>query len=432
MPRPLKIAYIVMKYPTLSQTFIEREMLGLVAQGLEVEVHPCWDFRRPASIKETAAPALTLVRAGKLWPLLKQAAREAWHIAKERPALLAAAWRAFYQNLPRHAEGWFMTIWGTVFALGRAEEFRRRDFDVIHGAWATAPATVAAVLSALCGKPFSFGAHAYDLHRHGGDPLLAPKLAAARFVHTTTQFNVDHLRARFPHRRAEIVLARRGLAKLPPRESLPTPRDIPEARAKDRAVHLLSVGRLVEKKGHGFQIEACCELLRRGREFRLMIVGDGPLSSALETQADIARLGKRVEMAGALPPEKVEAAYAWADVFWHTGIVDSEGDRDGLPNVIPEAFAHGLPVISSAAGGAGEAVMDEQTGLIVDPADTTRLADAVERLADDAALRARLGAAGRAWAEEHFLIENNARRLAGAFASAAAAVGEGERDGFTR
>ena len=83
---------------------------------------------------------------------------------------------------------------------------------------------------------------------------------------------------------------------------------------------------------------------------------------------------------------------AWADVFWHTGIVDSQGDRDGLPNVVPEAMAYGLPVISSAAGGAAEAVRDGETGLIVDPARTRQaLADAVERLAGDAPLRQRLG-----------------------------------------
>ena len=123
-------------------------------------------------------------------------------------------------------------------------------------------------------------------------------------------------------------------------------------------------------------------------------------------------------MSGERTPAEVEAAYGWADVFWHTGIVDSQGDRDGLPNVVPEAMAHGLPVISSAAGGAAEAVRDGDTGLIVDPADPAALADAVERLADDAPLRQRLGRSGRAWVEENFLAEVNTRRLVRAFAEA--------------
>jgi colanic acid/amylovoran biosynthesis glycosyltransferase len=419
-PPPLKIAYVVMKYPTLSQTFIEREMLGLTAQGLQVEVHPCFDFRRASSIDDLTPDALPVVRAGSRWRLLADAARELARLLRHQPRLAGRALLVFLQHAPQYAEGWFMSLWGAFFALARAAEFRRReDIGFIHGAWATAPATVALVLSALCGKPFSFGAHAYDLHRHGGDPLLPLKLSRARFVHTTTRTNADLLRERFPQRRAEIVLARRGLASLPALS--PEERLGPETRLRDKAVRLLSVGRLVEKKGHNFQIEACDELARRGTDFRLKIIGDGPLLSALKLQIAAARLTDRVELAGALVPLEVQAAYDWADVFWHTGIVDDQGDRDGLPNVIPEAFAHALPVISSPAGGAGEAVMDGQTGLIVEPSETALLADAVERLAADATLRRRLGAAGRAWVEENFLIERNTRKLAEAFVSAASA-----------
>ena len=131
-----------------------------------------------------------------------------------------------------------------------------------------------------------------------------------------------------------------------------------------------------------------------------------------------AGLDATVELAGERTPEETQAAYGWADVFWHTGIVDAQGDRDGLPNVIPEAFAHGLPVVSSAAGGAGEAVIDGETGLVVDPADARALAGAVERLARDEDLRQRLGAGGRVWVEKNFLSEVNIRLLAKAFGKA--------------
>ena len=410
----MKIAYFVMKYPTPSQTFIEREMLGLAANGLRIEVHPCLDFRRAADLPPPP-DGLTVVRAGPRWRLLLAMLTGTAYELVRRPALLGRGLRLLVRHWPRHAEGWFMTGWGTLFALARARAFRRRGISVFHGAWATAPATAAAVLGELCGRPFSFGGHAYDLHRHGGDPLLAAKLAAARFVHTTTEANVRSLRARFPQGRAEIVLARRGLRRLPP---LPGP-SVDNGPA-GREVRILSVGRLVEKKGQRHQVDACGELARRGRRFRLRIIGEGPLRASLEAQVARAGLGESVELSGERPPAEVEAAYAWAEVFWHTGIVDSQGDRDGLPNVVPEAMAHGLPVISSAAGGAGEAVRDGDTGLIVDPADARALADAVARLADDAALRQRLGKNGRAWVEENFLAEVNTRRLARAFAEACA------------
>lgn len=401
----LKIAVLVMKYPTLSQTFIERDLLGLVAQGIEVEVHPIWDFRRPGAIAQITPESLPVMRPGSVWSMAAAAGRE----LRANPIRLGPAMRLIWANWPRHGEGWFMTLWGTFFGLARAEAFRRSGVAVVHGAWATAPATAAMVLGARCGIPFSFGAHAYDLHRHGGDPLLGAKMQAARFVHTTTEVNAADLRRRFPEARAEIVLARRGLTEMPP-----------AVLRNDHGgpARLLSVGRLVEKKGHAHQIDACWQLKRRGTDFRLRIVGDGPLRSALETQIAGAGLTKQVELAGALPPEKVAAAYKEADIFWHTGIVDSQGDRDGLPNVIPEAFSYGLPVISSDAGGAAEAV--KEGGWIVDPADAIALADAVERLAGDAQLRTRLGAAGRAWVEENFLAERNTASLAMAFRNAAA------------
>ena len=409
---PLKIAYVVMKYPTLSQTFIEREMRALAALGVQVEVHPCLDFRRAEEVGLPVPPELTVVRAGSAARIVLAGMVGAVRELARRPGLLRQGMRTVWRHRPRHLEGWFHTVWGTVFALARAEEFRRCAPDVIHGAWATAPATVAAVLGELCGRPFSFGAHAYDLHRHGGDPLLAPKLATARFVHTTTRANVDDLCRRFPGRRAEIVLSRRGLRGLP---VLP---ERPE-RALGAELRILSVGRLVPKKGHTFQIAACRELARRGVAFRLRIIGEGPLRPELAAAVAGAGLRAAVALAGERSPEETQAAYARADVFWHTGIVDAQGDRDGLPNVIPEAFAHGLPVISSAAGGAGEAVIDGQTGLVVDPADARALADAVERLARDEGLRRRLGAGGRAWVEENFLSEVNIRLLAEAFRRAA-------------
>ena len=409
----MKIAYFVMKYPTASQTFIEREMLGLAANGLEIEVHPCLDFRRARDLPPPPE-GLTVVRAGPRRRLLLAILFGTVYELSRHPVLLGRGLGLLVRHWPRHAEGWFMTVWGTLFALARARECRGRGVSVFHGAWATAPATAAAVLGELCGRPFSFGGHAYDLHRHGGDPLLAAKLAAARFVHTTTEANVRSLRARFPGANAEIVLARRGLRRLPsPRPGLKEDGD-----PAGREVRLLSVGRLVEKKGQRHQIDACRALARRGRRFRLRIIGEGPLRPALAARIAQAGLGGSIELAGECAPAAVDAAYAWADVFWHTGIVDSQGDRDGLPNVVPEAMAHGLPVISSAAGGAAEAVRDGETGLLVDPADAEALASAVERLADDAPLRERLGKNGRAWVQENFLAEVNTRRLARAFAEA--------------
>ncbi|MBS0661267.1 MAG: glycosyltransferase family 4 protein [Verrucomicrobia bacterium] len=391
-----RVAYFVMRYPLLTQSFLDREMRGVQAAGLEVEVHPLWDF---GNASEPAPGGPRVVRL-KFFATLLAALAE----ALRRPGLVVRGLRALLRHRPTFAEGWFMGIWGGLCALAKADYFRRAAPCWLHGAWATAPATTALGLSALLGRPFSFGAHAYDLHRHGGDPLLPLKLRRARFVHTTTQMNVEDLRRRFPEAPAEIVLARRGLSTLPP------PRPTEDDDWSARTVQLLSVARLVPKKGHRFQFELMRELHRRGLRARLVILGDGPLKRPLRQEAHLD--GLDIHLPGAAGPAEVAEAYRLADIFLHTGIVDEEGDRDGLPNVVPEAMAAGALVISSPGGGAAEAIAHEQTGLIADPHDPAVLADAVQRLRDDPALRARLRPAARAWVEREFLAAANARLLA--------------------
>jgi glycosyltransferase involved in cell wall biosynthesis len=126
-----------------------------------------------------------------------------------------------------------------------------------------------------------------------------------------------------------------------------------------------------------------------------------------------------VTLCGGQQHERVQEAYDWADIFWHTGIIDVHGNRDGLPNVIPEALAHQLPVICGPVAGATEAVTHEVTGLVVDVTDRASLAGAVKRLAEDESLRRRLGENGRRWVEENFLVSKNVAILAQAFREAA-------------
>ena len=401
----MKVAYLVIRYPTLSQTFIDREMRGVAAQsGMRVEVHPLFSSKDGGHGDHGP---LTLRRT-RVARLLAAAVAELVRVLLRRPGL---AWRGLTvaaRHWPQTWENAFHTLWGTVFALGKANTFRREAPVHFHGAWATAPATAAAVLGALCGRPWSFGAHAYDVYRDGGDALLAPKLAGAAFVHTTTAANVRYLTENFPGRTAPIVLARRGLAAMPefPRRTA----------AADGTFRLLAVGRLIGKKGYHHLLDGCAELARRGVTFHVELVGDGPLESALRAQATAAGLDDgRVTFRGALPASSVWELYRAADVFVFTGVVDAAGDRDGLPNVVPEAMAHGLPVIAGREPGVGEAVRDGETGLVVDVTDAAALADAVERLRADAGLRERLGSAGRAWVAANFLAEKNTATLAAAF-----------------
>ena len=398
-----------MRHPLLTQTFIDREMRGVMGHGLDVEIHPLWDWQN----RESPAPGgPRCIRAG----FFGTCARALVEMLRQ-PRLVWRGLRAVWRHRPKFAEGWFMAIWGGIFALGQAAEFRDRaargeGVDWLHGAWATGPATAAMALSTILDVPFSFGAHAYDLYRYGGDPLLPLKLQRARFVHTTTQANVESIHERFPKCTAEIILARRGLPELP---SLPSGHF-----ASQGVISLLSVGRLVEKKGHTLQLAALAELRRRGLVARLRVIGDGPEHRALSAMALALKLDSVLKLTGALRQDEVQQAYGESDIFLHTGIVDAKGDRDGLPNVIPEAMARGLCVISSPGGGAAEAIEHEVTGLIADPRDASALADAVVRLSNDAALREKLRTNAHRWVAENFLAAPNTAKLAGAMRGQAA------------
>lgn len=396
------VAYIFEFYPVLSQTFLRREIAGVRAHGLRVEIH---SLHAPSAADRAHALEGVPVDVFHWWEAAKLIAALPRELFRDR-ALLRDGWRLYRQYRPTNPENFWTTVWAAIFAVCRASRIRRRKPDVVHGVWATGPATAAAILSRLCDIPFSFGAHAYDIYRHGGDAFLDPKLRAASFVHTTTESSAAYLRERSGGAPVRIILARRGLDQLPPK---------PQRDAGVRPVRLLSVGRLVAKKGHHHQLAACALLKSWGVPFAARIVGDGPLRDELQRRIIRDGLDNAVTLCGELPPDQVAEQYRWADIFWHTGVVDSQGDRDGLPNVIPEAFAHHLPVISSRTPGPMEAVAHETSGLIVDVSNTAELAGAVKRLAGDPALRQRLGENGRRWVEENFLIPRNAGILALAF-----------------
>ena len=400
-----KVAYIFERYPVLSQTFLRREVAGVRDQGVLVQIHSLFPPNPADLTHQVEGVPVDTFRWWEAATLIVALPRELFR----DPALLRDGWRLYRRYRPTNSENFWSTVWAAIFAVCRANRIRREKPDIIHGVWATAPATAAAILGRLCNVPFSFGGHAYDIYRHGGDAFLEPKLRAASFVHTTTDAGAKYLRDRANGAPVKIVLARRGLDQLPPK---------PVRDTTTRPVRLLSVGRLVPKKGHIHQLAACALLKSWGIQFEARIVGDGPLRGDLERQIVRDGLQDCVSLTGPLAPPQVDEQYLWADIFWHTGVIDAEGDRDGIPNVIPEAFARCLPVISSRTAGPMEAVIHEVTGLLADPSNAAELAGAVKRLAEDPKLRQQLGENGRHWVEENFLISHNAAILARAFRDA--------------
>ena len=208
----------------------------------------------------------------------------------------------------------------------------------------------------------------------------------------------------------QIKVIRRGLDVFPPLKPL---------RAGRRSLRLICVARLVPKKGFDYQLRIYAALQQAGFDFEVRIVGDGPLETSLRAQVVQLGLAGRVKFLGKLPSTQVWEQLAWADVLLHTGVIAPSGDRDGLPNVIPEAMAAGVLVITSPVSATTEAIQQERTGLVADVDLPLAWQVALNRLATDDELAQRLQLAARRWVEENYDAHRNTARLVQCFEEAA-------------
>ena len=396
-----QVAYLFTTFPKPTETFLQREVAALQARGVRLRLY---------SLIGGGGDFLGIrVQRFSLWRLLTLF----WWI----PWLAATRWDVFgillRGLLTRRAPGW-LNFWENMLGAGFAgvchREFRRDPPDLIHAAWAGAPATAAWILARLNGHRYTAAAHAYDLYEHGGDWWLDEKLHDARAIHTSTEMG----RATLIHRGVpadRVHVVRRGLERFPPMKPL---------RVQRHPLRLVSIARLVPKKGLRHQLRIHAALAAAGVAFEARIVGEGPLREELLTMISQLGLEGRTTLTGHLSQEDIWSKLEWADALLHTGIVAASGDRDGLPNVIPEAMAAGVIVLSSKAAATAEAVVHGQTGFLLDLDRPEQWLDALRRVEGDDVSLARLQQAARRWTEENYDAHRNAQRLLAMFEGALA------------
>ena len=386
------IAYLFTTFPKNTETFLQREIIAMRAQGADLRIYSLWGgggtFRGQPVARFNKWRLLTL-----LWLI----PAESWR----RPDVLRELLRGLFK---RRAPSW-LNFWenmlGAGFACLHAGAFRKNPPTLIHAAWGGAPATAAWLLWRLDGHRFSAAAHAYDIYEHGGDWWLREKLEHAAFIHTSTEMARQALIARglAPEK---IIVIRRGLDRLPVVKSL---------RASRVPLHLICVARLVEKKGLDHQLRIYAALRAAGVAFAARIVGEGPLRPELEKLAGHLGIGAEVTFTGHLAQHEVWNQLAWADVLLHTGVIAPSGDRDGLPNVIPEAMSVGVLVVTSPVAATTEAVTDGVSGLVAPVENSAAWVAALRRLSGDDAFAEKLRRAARHWVEENYDAHKNAARL---------------------
>jgi colanic acid/amylovoran biosynthesis glycosyltransferase len=264
----------------------------------------------------------------------------------------------------------------------------------IHSQWIHSCGTVAMYLGWLLDKPFSFTGHATDLFRDRC--ALLDKIERADFIVCISEFHRDFY-LKHGARPEQCVIAYCGIdpAVFHPRAAA--------AVAADRPYRILASGRLVEKKGFALLVDACRLLADRGLRFECVIGGSGPLEASLRAQVERLGLADRVSVTGqALQQERIIDFMHGGDVYVLPCVWAADGDVDGLPQMLMEAMACGLPAVSTRLVGIPDLIRDDVTGVLVPPEDTVALADAIANLMGDPARSKRLADAGLRWVHERF------------------------------
>jgi glycosyltransferase involved in cell wall biosynthesis len=393
-----EVAYLFERFPSFGQTFCYREVAELERQGVNVEV---FSIRRPVGEPHEDWDKNLVERVHYL-PEEKPLVAEVDRILKT--SAVSDRVRTAVKEWDRRSD--FLRLYQAIYVGVR---LREKKLGHIHAHFAGMAARTAWWISEFFGIPCSFTAHANDIFAPRDFAVsLAKLIEQAAAVITVSDYAVRLLQERFPENATKIHRVYNGVDI-----SGFTPTDFGSAPPA-----IVSVGRLIEKKGFGDLISACGFLRSRGRSFRCSIIGEGPLENSLRAQVATAGLKECVELAGPLPQADIAKRLAHATIFALPCIREVDGGMDNLPTVIMEAMAAGLPVISTPLGGIPEMVEEGVNGELVPERDPAAIATSIERLLDDPERARRLGGRGREIAREKFSIETSARQLQQHFALA--------------
>ncbi|NSW58294.1 MAG: glycosyltransferase [Armatimonadetes bacterium] len=395
------LGVVLGEFPSISETFILREMLELERRGFRLTLLALEQPSEEPHADTAAFEDRTFHRPRPLSfrSLISQA------IAFMRfPGGYISALSFVTKHGLRH-RGALRELVSSLLAAGYfATRVPRSERPVhVHAQFASAPATTGLLLAEIIGVTFSMSAHARDIFTNESI-LLGVKLSEAEFTAVCTQHGFERLQRQNPLTVGDrLHLIHHGVD---------ITRFIPRPEPREKPPLVISVGRLVPKKGMDILLRAAAIARSNGAEFRLEIVGDGPEREDLERLT--AGLGLRdvVKFHGTLTQEQLAPVFARAHAFALACIVTEDGDRDGIPNALIEALALGVPAVATSVGGIPELIEHEQTGLLARPGHVGELAACLERIIYDDELRATVSNHGRGKVEREFDIARNIEDLA--------------------
>jgi glycosyltransferase involved in cell wall biosynthesis len=429
------IAYVLKGYPRLTDTFITSEVYRMEQQGLRLRVFvilPCTepvpsDLLDKIAAKPLYMPATTSMKSASLFKWLsdnlKHFLPSLRRVIRKHPfGALRAAGAAFMQAVRARKQfwSWPRKVYAKEFLQGvMLADLLEQAGDVshIHGHYCHGATTVTWFASMITKLPFSFTAHAKDIYLPSLNPagLLRRKMDAARFVITCTDANRDYLENLGSKTPVHCIY--HGLNA----ELCNIMKEQPALRETNGHFRVLGVGRLIPKKGFDILVKACAILHKKRVPFEAIIVAEGG-----EHEKEIRRLiavnglENNVLLPGPMSQSQLFSEYQKASAFCLPCRVLENGDRDGIPNVLMEAMAVGVPVVSTPISGIPELIDDGVNGLLVPSEDPGALAEAFLRLTGNSGLAANLSRNGRETIQSRFNGDTLAARMAALFRECAA------------
>jgi len=401
---PMRLAVFTNEFPSTVSTFFARDVRALLEQGIEIDVFAFYNLDpslwqwTPAILPPSVFPRSRVhhMRLGRSLLELRP-----WPLGRAR-VFLAEAAVAGFSAIPAGLGA----VAKTLYVLPKAWAWARRvstPYDYVLAYWGNYAATCAQMFRRLVAPEaaFSMFLHANaDLYRN---PVSLPrKLLDADNVFLVSEFNRGFLRQKYPDLYPRVAhklyVHHLGLDL----ENFPVRL---EGRDPGR---ILAVGRLIECKGFDYMVRAAQALLQRGTAVQIELIGDGPARPHLEALSRELNLGERICFRGHQTFAEVQAAMSRAALLVHP----SRRLGDGVPTVIKEAQAVGLPVVGTEVGGIPELLDHGHAGVLVPPEDVGALAAAIQRLLADDVLRREYACAGRTFAEKHYNMWTNGKRLA--------------------
>lgn len=378
------VAYMLDGFPIISETFIIQEILELKKRGLNIIIFasegggdiPYNSLSHPESkslVKETCYINPYLIVKEKKWLHFLIFLRHPVRYLK-----------TFYFSYLEGGET-FIAFKSTPLYI---REMKSKNVYHIHAHFARKACTFSMLISMITGIPYSFTAHAHDIY--ASDAMdISNHIRAAKFVITCTTYNKRYLLGKYDnHADGKIYSNYHGVDT----NRLKPKRETITQRKEDAGISILSIGRLVEKKGFPYLIRALLQLKKScDTSFTVNIIGDGPEKEHLCHMVKEYNLSDNVFLRGSLLFGEIKGFYEEADFFVLPCLIAKNGDRDGIPNVILEAMSAGLPVISTKVSGIPEVITDGVDGFLVSPEDSCALADSIKRLSQDRELRVAMG-----------------------------------------